>query len=143
MAPEMRESPDTADGELADVYSIAKTLWVLLAGCNLPFPGQHRADDDICRLTARLDYRWAPQLDLLIERCTSNDPSMRPRMREVAAELDAITQPTTQAAAMEDTADLERRIAAMTDLHYRRDQDRAGFNNWVARAWHQLVEEVA
>jgi serine/threonine protein kinase len=89
MAPEMRESPDTADGELADVYAIAKTLWVLLADSNLPFPAQHRADDDICRLTARLDYRWASQLDLLIERCTSNDPSMRPRMREVAGELDA------------------------------------------------------
>jgi hypothetical protein len=54
MAPEMRQSPDTADGELADAYSIAKTLWVLLAGYNRPFPGQHRADDDICRLTAQL-----------------------------------------------------------------------------------------
>jgi hypothetical protein len=139
----MRDSPDTADGELADVYSIAKTLWVLLAGSNLPFPGQHRADDDICRLTARLDYRWAPQLDLLIERCTSNDPSTRPRMQEVADELDAMTRPTMEATAMEDTADLERRIAAMTELHHRRDQDRAGFNNRVACAWGELVEEVA
>jgi len=143
MAPEMRESPDTADGELADVYSIAKTLWVLLAGSNLPFPGQHRADDEICRLTARLDYRWAPQLDLLIERCTANDPSMRPRIREVADELDAVTQPTRGPAAMEDTADLERRILAMTELHHRRDQDRADFNNLVARSWGQLVDEVA
>jgi hypothetical protein len=38
MAPEMRESPDTADAELADVYAIAKTLWVLLADNNLPSP---------------------------------------------------------------------------------------------------------
>lgn len=143
MAPEMRESPDIADAELADVYAIAKTLWVLLADSNLPFPGQHRADDDICRLTARLDYRWAPQLDLLIERCTSNDPSMRPRMGEVAVELDAMTQPTTRAAAMEDTADLERRIAAMTELHHRRDQDRVRLNERAARAWQQLEEEAA
>jgi hypothetical protein len=143
MAPEMRQSPDTADGELADVYAIAKTLWVLLAGINLPFPGQHRADDDICRLTVRFDYRWAPELDLLIERCTANDPSRRPRMREVAAELDAMTQPTTEPTAMEDTADLERRIAATTEVHHRRDQDRADFNNLVARAWGQVAEEVA
>jgi hypothetical protein len=143
MAPEMRESPDTADGELADVYAIAKTLWVLLADSNLPFPGQHRADDEICRLTARLDHRWAPQLDLLIEHCTSNDPSMRPRMREVAAELDAMTKPTTKAAAIGDTVGLERRIAAMTELHHRRDQDRARLYERAARAWQQIEEEVA
>ena len=142
MAPEMRESPDTADPELADVYSIAKTLWVLLAGVNLPFPGQHRADDDICRMTARLDYRWTPQRDLLIERCTANDPGQRPRMREAANELGAMLQHTTETMTMEGTGDLERRIAAMTERHRRHDEDRGQFENRVARAWHQLVEDV-
>jgi serine/threonine protein kinase len=60
MAPEMRESPDTANPGPADVYSIAKTLWVLLAGVNLAFPGQHRADDDICRLTTALGSTGLP-----------------------------------------------------------------------------------
>src|SRR6266568_2780650 len=143
MAPEMRESPDTADPELADGYSIAKTLWVLLAGVNLPFPGQHRADDDICRLTARLDYRWAPHLDLLIERCTVHDPGKRPRMREVANELAAMIKTATEMTIMEDTEDLERRIAAMTERHRRRDENRDLFNNQVAQAWRRLVEEVA
>jgi hypothetical protein len=143
MAPEMRESPDTADPELADGYSIAKTLWVLLAGANLPFPGQHRADDDICRLTARLDYRWAPHLDLLIERCTVHDPGKRPRMREVANELAAMIKTATEMTIIEDTEDLERRIAAMTERHRRRDENRDLFNNQVAQAWRRLVEEVA
>ncbi|GFJ93105.1 protein kinase domain-containing protein [Phytohabitans rumicis] len=143
MAPEMRESPDTADPELADVYSIAKTLWVLLAGANLPFPGRHRPDDDICRLTARHDYRWAPHLDLLIERCTVDVPGERPRMREVADELDAMLKPTAQVATAEDLEDLERRIAAMTEWHRRRDEDRDAFNNRIAQAWRRLVEEVA
>jgi hypothetical protein len=142
MAPEMRESPDTADPEPADVYSVAKTLWVLLAGINLPFPGQHRADDDICRLTARLDYRWAAQLDLLIERCTVHDPSKRPRIWEVAGELAAMLKPTTETAVAEDMEDLERRIAAMTERHRRRDENRDLFNNRVAQAWRRLVEEV-
>jgi hypothetical protein len=31
----------------------------------------------------------------------------------------------------------------VTELHRRRDQDRAGFNNRIARAWQQLMEEVA
>ena len=39
MAPEMRRDADTADGELADVYSLAKTLWALAAGRPDPPPG--------------------------------------------------------------------------------------------------------
>jgi len=30
MDPEMRRNPDKADGKCADVYSLAKTLWILL-----------------------------------------------------------------------------------------------------------------
>lgn len=143
MAPEMRESPDTADPEFADVYSIAKTLWVLLAGINLPFPGQHRADDDICRLTQRIDSELAPYLDLLIERCTTNEPQKRPRMHEVAHELQAMLAPSTQEAAVSDTGELERRIAAMTEQQRRQDQSRSGFHNAIAIAWQRLADDVA
>jgi hypothetical protein len=143
MAPEMRESPDTADPGPADVYSLAKTLWVLLAGANLAFPGQHRADDDICRLTARLDYRWAPQLDLLIERCTVHDPNKRPRMLEIADELTTMLSPRPVETAMEDVKELERRITEMTERHRRQVQNQTTFNERVARAWDQLQESVA
>ena len=143
MAPEMRESPDTANPEPADVYSVAKTLWVLLAGVNLPFPGRHRADDDICRLTARLDYRWAPQLDLLIERCTAHDPDKRPRMREIADELASMLTPRPAETAMEDVENLELRIAAMTERHRRQVQTQTTFNERVAQAWEQIQESVA
>ena len=30
MAPEMRRNPKTSDGKKADVYSLAKTLWILI-----------------------------------------------------------------------------------------------------------------
>jgi serine/threonine protein kinase len=40
-APEMIFTPGTADGRLADVYSLAKTLWVLAAGQRWPLPGEH------------------------------------------------------------------------------------------------------
>jgi hypothetical protein len=93
-------------------------------------------------LTARLDFRWAPHLDLLIERCTANDPGKRPRMREVADELAAILKPATETI-MEGTEDLERRIAAMTERHRRQDETRDVFNNRVTQAWHQLVEDIA
>lgn len=30
IAPEMRRNPDTSDGKPADIYSLAKTLWIIL-----------------------------------------------------------------------------------------------------------------
>jgi serine/threonine protein kinase len=46
MAPEMWGSADTADAEKADVWSLAKTMWVFLIGDPLPLPGPHRIDDE-------------------------------------------------------------------------------------------------
>jgi serine/threonine protein kinase len=141
MAPEMRENPDTADAERADVYSLAKTLWVLFAGVNLPFPGQHRADDEMCRLTGRLTYRWAPQLDLLIEQCTGNDPDSRPRMREVSHELDAMLRPPCAPISSQSTVELQRRINSKVELHRRRQDQRLDFHQRVvAPAWQGLEQ---
>jgi serine/threonine protein kinase len=39
LAPEMISNPRHADGTKADVYSPAKTLWVLATGQNYPPPG--------------------------------------------------------------------------------------------------------
>jgi serine/threonine protein kinase len=39
IAPEMLSDPEHADGRLADVYSLAKTLWVLAAGQRWPVTG--------------------------------------------------------------------------------------------------------
>lgn len=50
MAPEMRQEADTADAESADVYSLAKVLWVLVTQQELPPPGPHRADEPVYAL---------------------------------------------------------------------------------------------
>jgi serine/threonine protein kinase len=144
MAPEMRRSPDTANSELADVYSIAKTLWVLLTGSNLPLPGQHRADEEVCRLTSRLDCDKAPHLDLLIEKSTANDPGKRLQMREFARELRAMTAPATEGPTLsENTGVFEENIKAITEAHRRLDTEQAAFQNLIAAASHRLTDEVA
>jgi hypothetical protein len=51
MAPEMRQDADRAVAEPADVWALAKTLWVLLADTELPLPGPHRAGDDAYALS--------------------------------------------------------------------------------------------
>jgi len=87
MAPEMRRDADTADGELADVYSLAKTLWAVAAGRLYPPPGELRSDRPGLRLSSHVTSATASSLDPLLERSTADDPSARPTMDEFAAEL--------------------------------------------------------
>ncbi len=87
IAPEMRQHADTANGELADVYSLAKTLWAIAVGRPDPPPGQLRADRHELRLSSHLEHPRARLLDPLLERCTADDHAARPSMREVADEL--------------------------------------------------------
>jgi serine/threonine protein kinase len=87
MAPEMRRHADTADGELADVYSLAKTLWSAATGRPDPPPGEIRSDRPALRVSSHLEDKRARSLDPLIERCTTDDPGSRLSMAELAAEL--------------------------------------------------------
>ncbi len=87
--PEMINSPGEAHGAAADVYSFAKTAWVILSGQTYPVPGVHDADGS-ARLTSLLpDVSNIRAIDVLLEGMTSDVPSRRPEMRVVAAELAA------------------------------------------------------
>jgi serine/threonine protein kinase len=87
MAPEMRRDADTADGELADVYSLAKTLWAVAASRPDPPPGELRTDRPGLRLSSHVISAHARSLDSLLERCTAHDPADRPTMQVLAEEL--------------------------------------------------------
>jgi hypothetical protein len=103
LAPEMISQPASADGAAADVYSLGKTLWVLLTGQRFPPPGEQRLDNDAVRVSA---YRPEPNmypLDLLLETMTRHEPKRRPTAAMVAAELASWGRTPTTAPA---TADL-------------------------------------
>ncbi|MGH4015914.1 MAG: protein kinase domain-containing protein [Pseudonocardiaceae bacterium] len=93
MAPEMQRIADTADAELADVYSLAKTLWVIAVGDIDPPPGELRRDRAASQLSSHVEHRRANLLEPLLERCTAHDLLMRPRMRELAEELSWWAEP--------------------------------------------------
>jgi serine/threonine protein kinase/sugar lactone lactonase YvrE len=95
LAPEMRANADKAEPEPADVYSLAKTLWVVLTGNAPPLPGPHRIEDEAYRLGTYVSHPRLGELDLLLERCTQHVPSARPRLAEVADELAAWRLPAT------------------------------------------------
>lgn len=79
MAPEMRRNAEKADGIPADVYSLAKTMWILLTKQNKGFDGQYSNDSTMGLKEFQPSIYVAP-LDRLLLECTDNDPGKRPRM---------------------------------------------------------------
>lgn len=73
----------------ADVFMLAKTLWVLAAGQNLPPQGEIQTRYKQSRLSGYWDEPNAYLLDELIERCTNAIPDNRPTMKEFSKELSA------------------------------------------------------
>ncbi len=87
IAPEMLNSPDTADGSAADIYSLAKTLWVLLSGQTYPPPGEQRASVEGLRISSYVDLECGSKLDEFLEGCTQHDPGKRPDAASACARL--------------------------------------------------------
>lgn len=82
MAPEMRRDPKHADGKKADVYSLAKSLWMLLTGNELGFDGPYDYNDRSLSLNVLLSHRDAyfVEIDELLMKATDNKPENRPDM---------------------------------------------------------------
>jgi eukaryotic-like serine/threonine-protein kinase len=88
IAPEMLHNPETAQGGPADVYSLAKTLWVLLCGQRYPPPGEQRSDIQAVRLEEWVDSPRIGLLNVVMERCTRYSPDDRLTMAQFASALD-------------------------------------------------------
>jgi len=106
LAPEMLNEPATGDGRTADVYSLAKTAWILLTGQTYPPPGEHRMDVPALCVSSYIDAPGSAALDSLLASMTSYSPFQRPSMRQVADELNAWQEPDAATPAIK--ADLAR-----------------------------------
>jgi serine/threonine protein kinase len=84
---EMLRDPGSADPHKADVYMLAKTLWVLACGQNFPPQGHQPAAGPLSTIAEMRPHRHAPALDRLVDRMTRARPEERPGMTEVATEL--------------------------------------------------------
>ncbi len=105
IAPEMERDSNNADGKPADVYSLAKTLWILLTGCKDGFEGQYdprsinalkrrliRRDEEIYFEGALIDLKpivYTKPLDDLLMASTDHDPLSRPSMKEFVEKLES------------------------------------------------------
>ena len=84
IAPEMTRDPRHADGKKADVYSLAKTLWILLTGNRNCFEGRYNFMDNALSLHQydELKKHHLVEIDQLLTASTANNPEERPTMAE-------------------------------------------------------------
>lgn len=83
IAPEMLRNPKGADGAKADVYSLAKTLWMVLTGDEKGFDGQYSSTDasHSLRSADRLKHEYLVEIEQLLTAATANNPDNRPDMK--------------------------------------------------------------
>ncbi len=86
LAPEVLAST-AQDYAPADVWSLAKTLWVLACDQRWPPPGPHRQDEPATRLDAYVQHPRDADLDRVLAAATTFDPRARVSMAAFAEEL--------------------------------------------------------
>lgn len=90
MAPEMRRHPAESDGAPADVYSLGKTLWMMLSDDGQGFDGQYLWDDATIQLhrNGRYSQLSLALIEVILNQATENDPLKRPSCADFAKTLD-------------------------------------------------------
>lgn len=118
LAPELLNDPESAGGP-ADVFSLAKSLWVLATRQNYPFPGSLHYDYPQLRIGSYVTSVDTRPLDLLVSRATHPDPSSRPSMPTFAGELHAWLRLSTPVELGLDTEGLRDRFFPIIERHRR------------------------
>jgi serine/threonine protein kinase len=87
MAPEMKRESSNADLAKVDVYSLAKTLYILLTNNDKCFDGQY-STDSIFNLQKHYPGTHTTPIDNLLIACTDNDPGKRPTIENFIERLE-------------------------------------------------------
>jgi serine/threonine protein kinase len=115
IAPELINDPTSTDGQAADVYSLAKTLWVLLSSQKYPLPGQMRHEESALCVSSFRTGAGLRKLDVLIDQMTSTNEVDRPSMVQVVRELESFSMPNTADTEYPDLAHLARELRNISE----------------------------
>lgn len=90
MAPEMKRDPKHSDGKKADVYSLAKTLWIILSGEEKGFEGVYNFNDKQhgLRFIDKFQMIHLVELEDLLQKSTNNSPEERPTIQQFKSALE-------------------------------------------------------
>ena len=138
-AQEMLDYRQDQDHSRADVFSLAKTLWVIAAGQSLPLQGQHPESYRGAWLeNYRTEANTAP-LDKLLIRATALMSEDRLTMTQFAEELSAWLSPTKMSSEPNDLSDLG---TLLVDPYRRANSD---LEEWSSRLkkMHDVVQLAA
>ncbi len=89
IAPEMKRNPKEADGKKADVFSLAKSMWMFLSKDEKGFDGVYDYLDSSHSLRYLDRYRdtHLAEIDELLRDATDNNPDIRPTIKEFKQRL--------------------------------------------------------
>lgn len=89
IAPEMKRNPKNSDGKKADVFSLAKTLWMLLGRDELGFDGTYNILDKSHSLRFKSTFKriHLVEIEELLSVSTDNNPDNRPSIDEFYQKL--------------------------------------------------------
>ena len=89
IAPEMKRNPKLADASKADVFSLAKTLWMFLSDDEKGFDGVYDYLDQShsLRYVSRFKKEHLVEIDELLKDATENNPDLRPDIHEFTKKL--------------------------------------------------------
>ena len=88
IAPEFKRNPDTSEGTKADIYSLAKTLWIFLTGDKNCFDGQYNFRDKKISIRNYIKNKPLGLIEQLLFRATENSPENRIDIDEVIEYLE-------------------------------------------------------
>lgn len=142
LAPEMLTNASRAEAGPADVYSLAKTLWVLVGGQNYPWPGEQRGDRAGTRISDVVVHARSHLLDRLLERATVDAPAARPTMAEMATEIRAWLRPPIGAPAEPDLSELAARVASTFGPGLKDERRREELTRSAVTAFQKIYETV-
>lgn len=114
---EMLNNPTAANGAKVDVYSLAKTIWVLVSGQNYPVQGQLDRTNRATTLRSYVSDPRAGLLDRVLEAATAFNADARPSMGDLAVELRAWLLPPPLPVSPVDVSDLASAIAGLNSRH--------------------------
>ena len=84
-SPQMERDAYSADKFKADVYSMAKTIWMIFTGDFTSFEGQYNPASSFLSLVIHLPRKYVTPLDDLLVRCTDHLEEGRPTAKEMLA----------------------------------------------------------
>lgn len=82
-SPQMERDAVSADKFKADVYSMAKTIWMFFSGDFTSFEGQYDPTAPLLSLRGYVSEKYLTPLENLLARCTDHVEGLRPTAKEL------------------------------------------------------------